>query len=116
MSLWKEFLTLTEKLDETVHQTVTEKNRSTILDDVDLLLDQRSDLIQRLPQPADSEMVLLDEVKKRDLKINQRLEFLLSGLKQDMRNMKKQKTSKQRYTNPYQSVSSFDGMYLDQKK
>lgn len=116
MSVWRQYLTLTVKLDEAVHQPVTEKNRATVIEQVEEYLNKRALLLEKLEQPSDEEKELLVDVKRRDLKINQKLEFLFDGLKRDMRNMKKQKSSKQRYVNPYQSVSGFDGMYLDHKK
>ncbi|KHE67542.1 flagellar protein FliT [Halobacillus sp. BBL2006] len=117
MSAWQEFLTLTKELDEVIHQPVSEKNRANVLDRVDVLLDKRQALMGELTQPtSDQERAVIEEVKKRDLKINQKLEFLFTDLKKDMRNNKKQKSSKQRYTNPYQSVSNYDGMFFDHKK
>ncbi|WP_281975966.1 flagellar protein FliT [Halobacillus litoralis] len=116
MSIWTEFSSITNKLDEVVHQQVTEKNRTAVIDEVEVLLDKRASMLENLPEPSQEEKPLVKEVLQRDLKINQKLEFLFDGLKDDMRNMKKQKSSKQRYINPYQSVSGYDGMYLDHKK
>ncbi|RWZ55024.1 flagellar protein FliT [Halobacillus fulvus] len=114
MSVWQQFLNITTELDELVHSQTMK--RSAILEQVDPLLEKRQELIVQLDQPAEGERALLDEVKKRDLKINQKLEFLFHDLKQDMRQSKKQTASKKQYTNPYQSVSTSDGMYLDYKK
>ncbi|QAS53709.1 flagellar protein FliT [Halobacillus litoralis] len=116
MSVWTEFSSITKKLDEVVHQQVTEKNRTALIEEVEVLLDKRASMLENLPEPSQEEKPLVKEVLQRDLKINQKLEFLFDGLKGDMRNMKKQKSSKQRYINPYQSVSGYDGMYLDHKK
>ncbi|MBA2175573.1 flagellar protein FliT [Halobacillus locisalis] len=114
MSTWQQFLTITTKLDEIVHSP-TEK-RSHVVEEVERLLEEREAIMYELPQPTEAEKPLLEEVKKRDLKINQKLEFLFNDLKRDMRNNKKQKASKKQYTNPYQNVSSYDGMFLDSKK
>ncbi|MGP4061274.1 flagellar protein FliT [Halobacillus sp. H74] len=116
MSVWTEFSSITKKLDEVVHQQVTEKNRTAVIDEVEVLLEKRASMLENLPEPSREEKPLVKDVLQRDLKINQKLEFLFDGLKGDMRNMKKQKSSKQRYINPYQSVSGYDGMYLDHKK
>ncbi|MGR9048807.1 flagellar protein FliT [Halobacillus faecis] len=116
MGVWTEFTSITEKLDEVVHQPVNEKNRTAVLEEVETLLDKRAAMLEQLSEPSQEEKAMVREVIKRDLKINQKLEFLFDRLKSDMRNAKKQKSSKQRYVNPYQSVSGYDGMYLDHKK
>ncbi|GEN54424.1 flagellar protein FliT [Halobacillus faecis] len=116
MSGWADFLSITKELDELVHRPIHEKNRASIVEQVEGLLDQRETMLRDLTQPVDEEKVMVQEVLQRDLRINQKLEFLFSGLKRDMRNMKKQKSSKQRYINPYQSVSGYDGTYVDHKK
>ncbi|REJ10188.1 flagellar protein FliT [Halobacillus trueperi] len=116
MGVWTEFASITEELDDVVHQPVNEKNRTAFIEEVETLLDKRAAMLEQLSEPSQEEKPLVKEVQKRDLKINQKLEFLFEGLKRDMRNAKKQKSSKQRYVNPYQSVSGYDGMYLDHKK
>ncbi|MGP4077715.1 flagellar protein FliT [Halobacillus sp. K22] len=117
MDVWEHFYDLTTQLEEKVHQTFTERNRSEMVAHVEKLLAERDALLLKLPQPEnEAERALIDDVLQKDLKINQKLEFLFDGLKRELRNMKKQKSSKQRYTNPYQSVSTYDGMYVDHKK
>ncbi|MGV2621487.1 UNVERIFIED_CONTAM: flagellar protein FliT [Halobacillus marinus] len=116
MCVWEQFLTVTKELKHTVEQPVTDQNRAGIIADIQKLLAKRDDLLPHLPQPSQSEQELVRAVGNHDLVINQKMEFLFEGLKRDMRNMKKQKKSKQSYTNPYQSISGYDGMYLDHKK
>lgn len=113
MASWQQFLTITKELDELVH---SKEKRSDVVSHLERLLDQRETMMRELEQPTEEEKPLLEEIKKRDLKINQKLEFLFNDLKRDMRNNKKQKASKKQYTNPYQNVSSYDGMFLDSKK
>ncbi|MFC7063344.1 flagellar protein FliT [Halobacillus seohaensis] len=117
MEIWQQFLSITERLSQKVNQKVTDDNREQVIVDVQQLLDQRSDLINQLPQPeTESEKSTVQRVMELDLDINQKLEFLFDGLKGELRNMRKQKSSNQRYTNPYQSVASYDGMFMDRKK
>ncbi|MYL70015.1 flagellar protein FliT [Halobacillus litoralis] len=116
MGVWTEFASITANLDEVVHQPVHEMNRTAVIEEVETLLNKRGVLLEQLSEPSQEEKQLVSEVQKRDLKINQQLECLFDGLKRDIRNAKKQKSSKQRYVNPYQSVSGYDGMYLDHKK
>ncbi|MCA1021264.1 flagellar protein FliT [Halobacillus litoralis] len=115
--VWQAFLTRTKELEEMFHQSSSSMTRSQRMERIEDLLEQRQALLSKLPQPStDEEKAIVQEVKKRDLVINQKMEFLLMDLKNQMRNNKKQKSSKQRYINPYQSVSTYDGMYLDHKK
>ncbi|UOQ95616.1 flagellar protein FliT [Halobacillus shinanisalinarum] len=115
--MWEQFALVTAQLDETVHQKVTDQNRKDVLEEVEKLLDQREQFLTKLPQPQTSEeQAVIERIIKREPTLNQKLEFLLNDLKVDLRNMKKQKSSKQRYTNPYQSVSAYDGMFMDHKK
>ncbi|UOR14058.1 flagellar protein FliT [Halobacillus amylolyticus] len=115
--MWEQFASITAQLDEMIHQRVTDQNRTKVLEEVDKLLDQREQLLTSLPQPQTSEeQAIVERIIKREPAMNQKLEFLLNDLKVDLRNMKKQKSSKQRYTNPYQSVSTYDGMFMDHKK
>ncbi|CDQ19216.1 flagellar protein FliT [Halobacillus karajensis] len=116
MGAWQEFLRITAALDEVVHQPVSDHNRASVIENIDKLLETRANLLPKLKTPSKEEETLVKEVKQRDLKINQKLELLFDRLKRDMRNNKKQKSSKQRYVNPYQSVSSYDGIYVDHKK
>ncbi len=117
MTVWKQFASITEQLDETVKQKVTDQNRENIIAKIDELLDGREQLLPELTKPqTSSDQAIVDQVLQKEPSINQKLELMLNELKVDMRNMKKQRSSKQRYTNPYKSVSGYDGMFMDHKK
>ncbi|WP_226580589.1 flagellar protein FliT [Halobacillus litoralis] len=117
MTAWNEFLTVTEELNEVIHQPVTEKNRTDIINRITNLLANREELLEVLPQPEhDEQRAVIQKVKEMDLQINQKLGLIMVDLKKDIRNVKKQPSTKQRYVNPYKSVSTYDGMYVDHKK
>ncbi|WP_079527188.1 flagellar protein FliT [Halobacillus hunanensis] len=117
MTVWAQFASITQQLDELVQQKVTNQNREAMITQVDELLEGREQLLPELRKPqSSSEQAIVDQVLQREPSINQRLELMLNELKVDLRNMKKQRSSKQRYTNPYKSVSSYDGMFMDHKK
>ncbi|MCP3031422.1 flagellar protein FliT [Halobacillus sp. A1] len=114
---WQHFLTITELLSKEVNRKVTDDNRQEVVQEIQRLLGERSAIIQQLPQPqTNKEKEIVQTVMSLDLDINQKLEFLFNGLKVELRQMRRQKSSTQRYMNPYQSVSSFDGMFMDRKK
>ncbi|WP_390216766.1 flagellar protein FliT [Halobacillus campisalis] len=115
--VWRQFLTITELLSKEVNRKVTDDNRQEVVQEIQRLLGERSAIIQQLPQPqTNQDKEIVQTVMSLDLDINQKLEFLFNGLKVELRQMRRQKSSTQRYTNPYQSVSSYDGMFLDRKK
>ncbi|MFD2922582.1 flagellar protein FliT [Halobacillus naozhouensis] len=117
MAVWEQFVSITEQLDEIVQQKVTDQNREAMITQIDELLDGREQILPVLTKPQTSrEQDIVNQVLQREPTINQRLEHILNELKVDLRNMKKQRSSKQRYTNPYQSVSGYDGMFMDHKK
>lgn len=117
MSSWSVFLQHTVELSQQVNQKVTDDNRTEVIQKVQQLLTVRSKLLPQLPHPEnEEEKAKVAKVKNLDVDINQKLEILFNGLKEEMRNMKRQKSSNQKYTNPYQSVASYDGMFMDRKK
>ncbi|WP_101843037.1 flagellar protein FliT [Halobacillus sp. Marseille-P3879] len=117
MSSWAVFLQYTEELSQQVNQKVKDENRSQVIQEVQRLLEERAKLLKDLPQPADNEeKEMVKQVMRLGLDINQKLEFLFKDLKVEMRHMKQQKSSNQKYTNPYHSVASYDGMFMDRKK
>ncbi|GGF31335.1 hypothetical protein GCM10010954_33160 [Halobacillus andaensis] len=117
MSSWSVFLQHTEELSQQVHQRVTDDNRARVIQNVQRLLAVRSELLPELSQPEDEEeKARVERVKSLDKDIQQMLDLLFGGLKREMRNVKRQKSSNQKYTNPYQSLSAYDGMFMDRKK
>ncbi|MCP3028111.1 flagellar protein FliT [Halobacillus sp. A5] len=117
MSSWSVFLQYTEELSQQVNQKVKDDNRDEVIQEVQRLLKKRAQMLEGLPQPADEEeKAIVKQIMYLDVDINQKLEFLFNGLKMEMRHMKRQKSSNKKYTNPYESVASYDGMFMDRKK
>ncbi|MCA0971579.1 flagellar protein FliT [Halobacillus litoralis] len=117
MNHWGNFHQVTLELNEVLHRKVTNDNREEILKEVQSLLDRRSHLIKSLPDPvSESDKALVKSVLKIEPSMNQRIELLFTQLKKELKLLKKQKISKQQYTNPYQSVANHDGVYMDHKK
>ncbi|UOQ45735.1 flagellar protein FliT [Halobacillus salinarum] len=117
MSVWKDFYGLTLKLELTLNENVTRGNRSEIIERVNDILDERSILMKELAQVQSAEeRDMKEQVLAKEPELTARLDVLFRELKTEMRNVKKTKSSNQRYTNPYRSVSSYDGMFLDHRK
>lgn len=112
-----EFHQLTVSLNGRLQIPFSSIDRQHILDEVTNLIDRRGELIHLLKDPVnEEEKRLLVEILSMEVNIQDRLEKNFEHLKKDMRLHKKQETSTRKYSNPYQSVKSYDGMFLDQKK
>ncbi|SDJ60491.1 hypothetical protein [Salimicrobium halophilum] len=114
---WQRLLEVNRSLEKEINQKVTSHNRGTMIEKMEELLEERGELLRTLSSPeTDEEKAVLNEVREKDLAMQRRLEFLFNELKAEMRNNKKQKKGKQGYTNPYASVATMDGTYVDSKK
>ncbi|MDC3416135.1 flagellar protein FliT [Aquibacillus salsiterrae] len=107
----------TVQLQRILSKEVVEGERDATLEQINVLLDEREQQLN-IVQPPFSEDE--QEVGEKLLPINQdiqvKMDELFSQIKQDVKSIKTQKRSNQTYTNPYQSLSNYDGMFLDHKK
>ncbi|GAA5415646.1 hypothetical protein Pryu01_00677 [Paraliobacillus ryukyuensis] len=102
-------------LDKSVSKNLTEREQT--IQKVTESLEKREILLSQIKPPyTDEEKRVGAELIPLEQKIQQRLTLLFNNLKSDMKNVKKQKSSNQKYINPYQSLAHFDGSYLDKKK
>ncbi|WP_028783760.1 flagellar protein FliT [Thalassobacillus devorans] len=112
-----EFHQLTVRLKERLQEPFPSIERQRILDEVTALIDRRGDIIHLVKKPVnEEEKNLLREILSMEVEIQDSLEQNFEDLKKEMRLHKKQGSSTRKYSNPYQSVKSYDGMFLDQKK
>ncbi|MBM7551426.1 flagellar protein FliT [Thalassobacillus pellis] len=117
MSVLEEFYELTIQLYSKLNQKINSSNRTQLLEDINGVLSEREERIYLLTQPVtDVDKTRMKEILTLEPRIQQRLNFLFTELKMEMKNVKKQKSSNQKYTNPYKNVSGSDGMFLDKKK
>ncbi|MEC5422852.1 flagellar protein FliT [Virgibacillus sp. C22-A2] len=108
---------ITIELKEVLEQETTSKNRESIIEKVNLLVEQRGSHLQELAAPytmeekqTGRELVLINE------EIQDKMQLLFNELKSEMKQMKKQKKSNRTYSNPYEKIQSLDGMFMDSKK
>lgn len=117
MEHMKQLQRLTLELFETVDQATKAKERETAITKVTELLDQREALLQEMKEPFTAEELAIGkELLPMEEKIQQRMQLLFNDLKMDMRAVKKQKSTNQKYRNPYKDLANFDGTFLDKKK
>lgn len=117
MNQVQELHDVTSALYELVQQSPTFEERDEVLEKLHDLLDRREELLDQVEGPySDEEKRLGKEIVHMNETIESETQRLMKQLKMDMARMKKQKSSNQKYTNPYQNVNNYDGMFLDKKK
>jgi len=117
MSQLQELHDVTSVLYDLVKQSPTFDERDEVLEKIHDLLDKREELLNQIDGPySDDEKRLGKEVIHMNETIESEIQRLMKQLKTDMARVRKQKNSNQKYTNPYQNLNSYDGMFLDKKK
>ncbi|QXE00946.1 flagellar protein FliT [Terribacillus sp. DMT04] len=107
----------TLQLDTLVSQQVTAENREEVVQSLTKLMEVRSQQMEGLQAPFSPEE---EKLGKALLPLNERIssqvEQIFEQLKIDMRTIKKQKQSGKKYINPYASMQTLDGRFLDKRK
>ncbi|WP_440896330.1 flagellar protein FliT [Amphibacillus sp. Q70] len=117
MSVLNELKKVTEGLAQVIEQPVTAKNRDQVLEQIDEYLDKRSQLLENVKAPfSEVETELGTLIMEKDKEIQLKLNHLFLALKGELRDVKKQKVSTEKYLAPYRNVASNDGSYWDKKK
>lgn len=108
---------VTQQLDNILARPIQSKNREAIIYQVNELIEQRGNhLLEITPPFTDEENRIGKEVVILNEHIQKQMHVLFNELKQEMKQVKKQKRSNQTYTNPYEKVETMDGMFMDSKK
>ncbi|SNZ05182.1 flagellar protein FliT [Terribacillus aidingensis] len=107
----------TVELDTLVSQHVTTENREDVVQTLTVLMKARSQQMEELQPPFSAEE---EKLGKALLPLNERIsshvQQIFDQLKLDMRTIKKQKQSGKKYINPYASMQTLDGRFLDKRK
>jgi flagellar protein FliT len=107
----------TLELDTLVSQQVTTENREVVVQSLTELMKARSQQMEELQPPFSPEE---EKLGKALLPLNERIsshvQQIFDQLKVDMRIIKKQKQSGKKYINPYASMQTLDGRFLDKRK
>ena len=112
-----ELLKLTEQLRDLLDNEITSKNREKIIEQTNYLIEMRGKHLQHIKPPFTASE---QEIGKRIIHLNtfiqEQMDGLFSDLKVEMKQVKQKKQSNRSYVNPYKSVQSIDGMFMDTKK
>ncbi|MRH41980.1 flagellar protein FliT [Aquibacillus halophilus] len=108
---------ITNELHQVVTHSITSENRQETIDEISDLLEKRQQLLEEIKPPyTEKEKEVGQSLLPKNQEIQVRLESIFTQVKNDMGALKKKKSSNTKYTNPYQNLSNFDGMFLDHKK
>lgn len=117
MSVLNELKLVTEEFLELIEQPITAKNREQVLEEVDQFLNKRSQLLAEVrPLFSEAETELGTLIMEKDKEIQLKLNHLFLELKKELRDVKKQQISTEKYLDPYRQVASNDGSYWDKKQ
>ncbi|WP_102028695.1 flagellar protein FliT [Salirhabdus sp. Marseille-P4669] len=106
----------TANLHEQLKQDSTEKDREELISEITIFVNERDELLKAIKPPfTEKEMNLGKEILVMDQQIQEVLQRLLSGLKGSMKDIQNKKRNNRKYVNPYQNVSTVDGMFFDKK-
>lgn len=114
----QQLLIASEQLYSHLTNLPADKDRDAFIEKIDTLLDARGaiiDDIQANDPNALNNHPLLKNLIELDKGIKERLLKVKNLIKADMQQLQTTKASEQKYTNPYASVRTMDGMYYDRK-
>ncbi|WP_042222461.1 flagellar protein FliT [Oceanobacillus manasiensis] len=107
---------VTLRLEKVLSQETTPKNRETIIEQVNQLVELRGKQMEKVFPPFSNEEIQLGELLLgMNRTIEEKMESLFRDLKLEMKQVKKQKKSNRTYINPYEKVSSRDGKFMDSR-
>lgn len=107
----------TSELDVLVSQPVTAENREEVVHSLTELLGIRSEQMDELKPPFTNEEKQLGKaLLPMNERISKHVQRIFEQLKMDIRMINKQKQSGKKYINPYASMHTFDGRFLDKRK
>lgn len=93
------------------------KTRDADIEQLNALIELRGKQLEQLTPPYNEEEKKLgQELIPINDRVQELMQSIFSELKKEIRQVKKQKSSNQKYINPYKNVQVMDGMYLDKKK
>lgn len=95
------------------------ESRDAYIEEINTKLETRAQVINRLVNQGftyDAEDKSHKMLFELDQGIKERLQNVLSGVKNDLKDLQNAKKTEKQYSNPYAHVQGMDGMYYDKKK
>ncbi|WP_277678759.1 hypothetical protein [Gracilibacillus dipsosauri] len=117
MEAIQKYYQLTKEMLSLLNVPSGSQKRKELIDHITEMIDNRQQWMEQIKAPYTQEE---EELGKQtvilDRQLNDKLQQLFQSIKKDMRNNKKQQRSNTKYLNPYQSISTLDGRFMDSKK
>lgn len=95
------------------------ESRDAYIEEINLKLETRAKAINQLLQQGftfNAEEKSHSMLYELDRGIKERLQNVMTDIKQDLKELQNAKKTEQQYSNPYAHVQTMDGMYYDKKK
>ncbi|OAS85817.1 MULTISPECIES: hypothetical protein [Metabacillus] len=117
MSRLKKVYGVTEQLFQLVSQPIAKEARDVCIEKITSLLENRDQLLSDVQPPfTKNDQQLFQQIVTWNEVITKRFTEIKQQIQQDMMQLKKTKSSNQQYVNPYQGISTSDGMFYDKRK
>src|SRR5690625_48633 len=92
-------------------------NREYIIQEITELIEKRDLMVKEVKPPySDEELIIGKRVTKLNNTIQAKMDTLFNQVKQDIIQLKQNKSSNLSYINPYGQIKTTDGLYLDSKQ
>ncbi|GIO26425.1 flagellar protein FliT [Ornithinibacillus bavariensis] len=108
---------ITIKIQRILEGDISANMRQEVIDQINTLLLERGTYMEHASEPFTKEEL---ELGRKLLPINQvierKMEAIFAEIKDEMKQVKKQKQSNRKYINPYENIHTIDGMFMDKKK
>ncbi|SHF89106.1 flagellar protein FliT [Ornithinibacillus halophilus] len=117
MNRLKKIYDITVEIEHSLNKEIDSSDREALINHINQLIEKRGIYMEEATDPfTDEEIKLGKEVVRMNQRIQPKMDAIFLEIKKEIKQMKKKKTSNKNYVNPYQSVQTMDGMFLDKKK
>lgn len=108
---------VTKQLRDLLAEPIVAKNRDHIIEEINRLIEKRGKMMEDVYPPfTEKDKEIGRNIVDLNMQIEKKMELLFEEIKQDMKQVNKQKQSNRSYVNPYRNMTSTDGMYHDSKQ
>ncbi|WP_047980828.1 flagellar protein FliT [Ornithinibacillus contaminans] len=108
---------MTVQIEQLLNSEINSSTRPEVITEINSLLQKREKAMLQATEPfSNEELALGKKLLPLNEQIQKKMEMLFTGLKTEMKQIKKQKNSNRKYVNPYENIQTIDGMFMDKKK
>lgn len=117
MEILAQFVEKTKQLQSHLEQGLPtdEDKRDAYIQAIDELLEERQQLLINLPNLAELEAEMKQQLKDSESQLNRLMNNHSQQIKQDIKTLQLKKQKNDYYSNPYGNIAA-DGMFLDKRK